>query len=199
MLRNPNSLGSANLRPTAKHHWTSTFLMIEANLQQKLRDKYNPEGSDLRKKQLRMLEMLKYIDSICKKNNIKYWLSSGTCLGAVRHCGFIPWDDDVDIELMEDDYNKLIELLRNNKSEDFVIQTHQDDPNYIMDFAKLRDKRIMVKEVFGIDKSYKYQGLFIDIFKRVPSGSNRRHYLCGRLRVLEIYIKRSSLNKRISK
>ena len=69
--------------------------MITDTLQNELRERYNPDGSILRKQQLRMLEMLQYIDFVCKKHNIRYWLCSGTLLGAVRHGGFIPWDDDV--------------------------------------------------------------------------------------------------------
>ena len=65
-----------------------------------LRQRYNPEGSLLRRHQLRMLEILKEIDRICQKHRIDYWLSSGTLLGAVRHGGFIPWDDDLDIEMV---------------------------------------------------------------------------------------------------
>ena len=71
--------------------------MIDQEIQAKLREKFNPDGSMLRKQQLRMLEILLYIDKVCKENNINYWLSSGTLLGAVRHGGFIPWDDDLDI------------------------------------------------------------------------------------------------------
>ena len=173
--------------------------MIDPKLQAELRTKYNPDGSDLRKMQLRMLEMLKYIDKICRENDIKYWLSSGTCLGAVRHGGFIPWDDDVDIELLEEDYEKLITYLRNHETDEFVIQTHEDDPNYINDFAKLRDKTTKIKEVFGIESLYKHRGLFIDIFKISPSNSKSLHYLCGRLRVLEVYCKRWSIRSKIGK
>lgn len=86
--------------------------MIDFKTQEALRAKFNPDGSNLRKMQLRMLDMLKYIDKICREHNIKYWLSSGTCLGAVRHGGFIPWDDDCDIELLRKDYKKLIKIRK---------------------------------------------------------------------------------------
>ena len=74
--------------------------MIDKKLQQDLRERFSPEGSMLRKQQLRMLEILLYIDKVCKEHGIRYWLSSGTLLGAVRHGGFIPWDDDLDVEMM---------------------------------------------------------------------------------------------------
>lgn len=86
--------------------------MITDTLQNELRERYNPDGSILRKQQLRMLEMLQYIDFVCKKHNIRYWLCSGTLLGAVRHGGFIPWDDDVDIEMLREDYKRLVRILK---------------------------------------------------------------------------------------
>ena len=76
-----------------------------------LRERFNPEGSILRRQQLRMLELLDAVDCICKKHNIPYWLSSGTLIGAARHNGFIPWDDDLDIEILRSDYLRLIKIL----------------------------------------------------------------------------------------
>ena len=65
----------------------------------------------LRNMQLLYLELLKFIDNVCNKHEIDYWIADGTLLGAVRHGGFIPWDDDVDIAIMREDYNKLIDVL----------------------------------------------------------------------------------------
>lgn len=79
---------------------------------EELKNKYNPEGSTLRKAQLRMLDMVLYIDKICKENNLQYHIESGNLLGAVRHNGFIPWDDDFDIALYRRDYKKLIKILK---------------------------------------------------------------------------------------
>ena len=67
--------------------------------QGELRAKYNPDGSILRRAQLRMLDMLLYLDKVCKEQQIPYCLDSGNVLGAVRHGGFIPWDDDMDVLL----------------------------------------------------------------------------------------------------
>ncbi|WP_250636022.1 LicD family protein [Proteus mirabilis] len=67
---------------------------------------------DLRKKQLKMLKGLIEIHRICQLHNINYWLDAGTLLGAVRHSGFIPWDDDIDICMFRDDYNKFINIAK---------------------------------------------------------------------------------------
>ena len=135
--------------------------MIDSQLQQELRERFNPDGSMLRKQQLRMLEILLYIDKVCKENNINYWLSSGTLLGAVRHGGFIPWDDDLDIEMMREDYDRFQKVFSNN--EDYVLQTYKSDKNYLLPFAKVRDLHSELDEL-GNNVSFKYKGCFVDIF-----------------------------------
>lgn len=151
--------------------------MIDAIEQKKLRERFNPEGSLLRQHQLRMLDMLKYIDAVCRKNNIKYWLCSGTLIGAVRHGGFIPWDDDVDIEMLKEDYKKLVKVMKNEPQDDYVLQTHETDSNYYYPFAKLRDLHSCIKENHESDRYYKYKGCFIDIFIMEPSSSLFLHKL----------------------
>lgn len=136
--------------------------MIDKQLEKKLRAQYNPEGSLLRKGQLRMLEILKSVDSICQKHNIQYWLSSGTLLGAVRHGGFIPWDDDLDIEMMKKDYDKLIPILKKELPPQFILQDTNTEDLYPYLFVKVRDKNSIIKE----DNIWKFKnnGVFIDIF-----------------------------------
>ncbi len=72
---------------------------------------YNKEGTILRQAQNRLLEILLEIDRICRKHNIPYFINGGNALGAVRHGGFIPWDDDIDINLKREDYLKLIKII----------------------------------------------------------------------------------------
>lgn len=143
--------------------------MIDSQLQKELRNRFNPEGSLLREHQLRMLDMLIYIDKVCKAQNIPYWLGSGTLLGAVRHRGFIPWDDDVDIEMLGEDYERFIKFMETECDNRFTIQTHKSDSSYILQFAKLRDLHSTLKETTPFDRDYKFRGICIDIFPMEPA------------------------------
>ena len=104
----------------------SGFAARERNL----RARFNPDGSLLRRQQMRMLDILLEVDRICRKHNITYWLSSGTLIGAVRHKGFIPWDDDLDIEMLLPDYERLMKILPQELPDTMALQTQDTDPNY---------------------------------------------------------------------
>lgn len=127
-------------------------------------NKYNPEGSELRRFQLRMLEILKVVDRICREHDIPYWLSCGTLLGAVRHGGFIPWDDDMDIEVRKEDYKRLLKVLEKELPENYAIHNFKTDKAFFFQFSKVRDLHSSMKEAKDVDIDYKYKGAFIDIF-----------------------------------
>ena len=129
-----------------------------------LRQRFNPDGSLLRRQQMRMLELLIEVDRICKKHNIKYWLGSGTLIGAARHKGFIPWDDDLDIEMLWDDYKHLMKVLPDELPETMALQTTETDPNYFFFYAKVRDRRSHLEEQNQYDRVWREQGIYIDIF-----------------------------------
>ena len=129
-----------------------------------LRQRYNPDGSLLRRQQLRMLDILVEVDRICKKHHIEYWLSSGTLIGALRHNGFIPWDDDLDIEMMRKDYLRLLEVLPKELPDWLALQSDETDPAYFFFYAKVRDRRSLMLENNGYDRMWKEQGIYIDIF-----------------------------------
>ena len=131
---------------------------------EELRKRFNPEGSLLRRQQIRMLEILLEVDRICKKYDIPYWLSSGTLIGAMRHDGFIPWDDDLDIEMMRKDYLRLMEVLPKELPEWLALQNSDTDPNYFYFYAKVRDRRSRMLEQNGYDRLWQEQGIYIDIF-----------------------------------
>lgn len=126
--------------------------------------KYNYEGSDLRKAQLKMLSILLKVVEICDNHNIHYWLSFGTLLGAVRHKGFIPWDDDLDIEVEYRDYKKLLKFLEAELPGNMVLQYEKKEKKYFHNYAKVRDRNSIVHEDQSID--FKERGIFIDIFPR---------------------------------
>lgn len=124
--------------------------------------KYNPEGSTLRKAQLRMVDILKVVDAICQKHNIEYVLDGGSLLGAVRHRGFIPWDDDLDITIMRKDLKRLRKILPKELPANLVYQDYTTDPNYPILIAKVRDKHSYLYEEEWTDR-LEEKGIFIDI------------------------------------
>lgn len=154
--------------------------MIDIIEQNKLRQIFNPDGSELRRAQLRMIEILRFLDSICKQYDLTYWLDSGTLIGAARHGGFIPWDDDVDICMPLEDLKKLKNLMLNNKlSEDFVLQCHETDFYFLSSsWCVLRDLKSEYIQDSYLHNARKYRGLQVDIFGVEKKTINSLHYLC---------------------
>lgn len=139
--------------------------MIEIDYNNLFPDNRTDASTPLRQAQLVMLRMLKIIDYICRKHNLGYWLCSGTLLGAVRHQGFIPWDDDLDICMIREDYEKFIQIAPLEFPKDIMLQTRDRDPNY--DYlplpCKIRDLNSLIISEGSENANYN-QGLFIDIF-----------------------------------
>ena len=108
------------------------------------------------------LEIMDEIHRICVKNNIEYFLDSGSALGAVRHRGFIPWDDDIDVGMFRNEYDKFIDCCKYDLSSQFVLQTIETDPAFYKYSAKIRKLNTFFPE--EVSGGLKYQGIFIDIF-----------------------------------
>ncbi len=107
------------------------------------------------------LNILKYFIYVCEKYELRYYLAGGTLLGAIRHQGFIPWDDDIDVLMPRPDYDKLQTLASKINSERYLIASHElKNLNY--PFCKLFDKTTVIKKVY--DKDEFEQHLWIDIF-----------------------------------
>ncbi|WP_061019354.1 LicD family protein [Vibrio splendidus] len=128
------------------------------------------DSKTLRSAQFKMLDILISVDEICKRNDISYWLDGGTLLGAVRHKGFIPWDDDIDICMTRQDFNKFIKLTSDQFPSDLFLQTPKTDNFYFKRTlpCKVRLNNTKVIEADDLqmpsdfDKSHR--GLFVDIF-----------------------------------
>lgn len=117
----------------------------------------------LRACQLKQLEILEEIDRICKKHQIEYWLDSGTLLGAIRHGGFIPWDDDIDIGMTQTDLNRFIAIAPAELPKELLLQTPETDPS-MEPIVKVRNQNSFFVEG-GDEFSAPYdKGLYVDIF-----------------------------------
>lgn len=109
-------------------------------------------------------KILDEIVRICKENDLQYFLIGGTLLGAVRHKGFIPWDDDLDIAMPREDYEKFLKIAKNFLKSDFVLDDINENPKYWLVFAKIRLKNSVV-EVTNVLKEYPGEkGIWVDIF-----------------------------------
>ena len=117
----------------------------------------------LRRLQLTQLDIAKEIKRVCEKNDIKYWLESGTLLGAVRHKGFIPWDDDLDIAMRRDDYERFKKIAPRDLSSEYFFQSWETDENFGLPFAKVRKRKTIYKEIKA-KNSKANNGIFVDIF-----------------------------------
>lgn len=125
------------------------------------------------------VEILKYVTSICEKNNLRYYLMAGTLLGAVRHGGFIPWDDDIDIGMPRPDYEKLKKVMGNAVFENrFKLLTYENGGTKY-NFMKIVDDRTILYEKYMSEAT----GIWVDIFPidGLPDSYFLTRILCYRL------------------
>lgn len=123
--------------------------------------------NNLRKCQLKQLSILKIIDGICKKHDIAYWLDGGSLLGAVRHGGFIPWDDDIDIAMTAEGYDKFKTLIASELPDGLMFQTPETD-NLWNPIPKIRDlNSLYIEPLYSFSEDYQ-KGIFVDIFPKMP-------------------------------
>lgn len=151
---------------------------------------------ELRQVQMIQLEMLEEVDRICRKCNIHYNIIAGTLLGAVRHGGFIPWDDDADVALLRSEYERFRKACRTELDESrFYFQDHRNTKGYRWGYGKLRRKGTLFLREHQEDMPYG-QGIFIDIFPLdgVPDG-----YLARCLKNFQCFCVRKILWSRVGK
>ena len=120
----------------------------------------NNEG--VRAVQEKILETMKYIDRLCRENGIEYFIMGGTALGAIRHGGFIPWDDDLDIFMTPAAYARFKEIFEKEKSDRFVLQEWRTTKKYV-EYAKVRmNGTTFIEEAFK-DRADMHHGIYVDI------------------------------------
>ena len=120
-------------------------------------------AQELRQLQLTQLDLLIALDEVCRKHNIRYLMDGGTMLGAIRHKGFIPWDDDIDVAMLREDYEKLKSVKDEFDPSFCFFQDHTTDPGYRWGYGKLR--RVGTSYIrLGQEHLKQRDGIFIDIF-----------------------------------
>lgn len=139
----------------------------------------NPQ---LRKLQYVELNMLKEVVRICEKNELTYYLSAGTFLGAVRHKGFIPWDDDADVRMPRQDYEKLMQILPAELSKPYVLGSHIYDKSVHRYFSRIEDPRVKIHR--SQSKNGEECNAWLDIFPLDGMPANKIHNKLRQLRLL---------------
>ena len=136
------------------------------------------QDREVREAQKVMLSLLKEFSLICEQHKLCYWIDHGTLLGAVRHKGFIPWDDDLDVTMPRDDYEMFLKVAQKELPSDIFLQTKMSDVFSHVHYAKLRDRKSTYIEDWEEGKDIRsHQGIFMDIFpvNYIPVSSKRMY------------------------
>ncbi len=127
----------------------------------------------LKKLQNTELDILCEVDRVCKKNNINYFIMYGTLLGAVRHEGFIPWDDDIDIAMPREDYERFLDIIGSELKDKYILDFVTVNKDYYLPFAKIKNKNTLFQEKNAVN--YKgNKGIWIDIFPYDDYKTNKK-------------------------
>lgn len=122
------------------------------------------ENTQLKEIQKIELSLLKAFHKVCEENNLKYFLIGGTLLGAVRHKGFIPWDDDIDVGMPREDYELLLQNADKWFPSDYKLRNWKNTVDYPYNFAKLEDQNTILVENFYRHLTKRKSGIYIDVF-----------------------------------
>lgn len=129
---------------------------------------------DIKRVQKRLLDMAVVIKDILESHNIPYVITYGTLLGAVRHGGFIPWDDDFDIYLFDDTYELAIDVLKKSLPSNMFLENEDSEPLYFHGWAHVKDLYSeTICDAFPLDGVYSHHGISIDLYKATKIGKNQ--------------------------
>lgn len=142
------------------------------------------------------LEMVKYFDKICRQNNIHYYMVGGTLLGAIRHKGFIPWDDDIDIAMPRKEFEKFCKVMKNENSY-YKIDFYNVSKQYGYTSPKLLDKRTTLID-YKLGSGKEVSSVFLDIFLYDGMGNSKitamSHYLFLKIFKKMVFLSRRNFN-----
>ena len=162
-------------------------ILFRGKTMQKLKE-YDPD--DLKRVQDLELKILKEVISICEKHGLKYYAYGGTALGAIRHNGFIPWDDDIDIAMFRDDYEELLKIMETELGEEYYVLTMLKQKDFYMPISQVCLKGTRFENSYELPTSH-VKGICIDIFPidNLPKSFNKQkiqHYMVQIIRHLLI-------------
>lgn len=128
-------------------------------------------------------EILDVIHQVCTEHGLRYSLAYGTLLGAVRHKGFIPWDDDIDLMMPREDYEKLLVIWNQSAPKGYILQNTRTDPDFTQNFTKIRKDHTTFLQGESEREKHYHKGIFVDIFPAIGSppaswGKRSVHSLC---------------------
>lgn len=152
------------------------------------------DNNTLRRLQMSQLAIMKDIDDFCREHHITYSLYAGSLLGAVRHQGFIPWDDDLDICMPRADYDRFIRLWTEKADPRYLLQNKDNTPAFTQSFTKIRkfDSNFYTDydKVVSAYGNYYHTGIFVDIFPvdRIPDGAVSRKLFMAELMLYQLMI-----------
>ena len=142
----------------------SEGFITEDFLKEEVRCDY-PVPSSMKKAWAIQLDLLVKLFEVCKKHNLRIWACGGSMLGAVRHKGFIPWDDDTDVFMPREDHDKLLKLADKEFKAPYFLQSYLNDPTYPFPYARIRNSNTTVEEnIYKKDSVTWNNGIFVDIF-----------------------------------
>lgn len=153
---------------------------------------------DIRKVQLRLLEMAVAIRKVLEKHDVPHMITYGTLLGAVRHKGFIPWDDDFDFYIISEKYDDVIEYLREELPADIFVEDSKSEPLYFHGWAHAKDVGTEAEcDLFPQDNLYAHHGVCVDLYRafRIKKSYDKVNRLKAHLEYLQRKLAKGFLNE----